>query len=138
MTARAWTRPSLVPNATLRAAIVGAMLLYLFLAIGSLDINWARIAQGFEKGWRLLLAFMHPNFGARWGEIVIGMRESLTMTVCATVAGVALSIPIGIGAARNLVHPAGIRGHQRVSMGYQHPGIDRARAGRSRRHRPAT
>ncbi len=105
MSARAWTRPRLIPNATLRVAIIGAVVLYLILAIGSLDINWSRIAQGFEKGWRLLLAFMHPNFGARWGEIVVGMRESLTMTVCATVAGVALSIPIGIGAARNLVHP---------------------------------
>ena len=105
MTTRIWTRPRLIPSAPLRAAIMGGVLLYLALAIGSLDINWARIAQGFEKGWRLLLAFMHPNFGARWGEIVVGMRESLTMTVCATVAGVALSIPIGIGAARNLVHP---------------------------------
>ncbi len=106
MAARTWTRPRLIPNATLRAAILGGVLVYLILAIGSLEINWSRIAQGFEKGWRLLLAFMHPNFGARWGEIVVGMRESLTMTVCATVAGVALSIPIGIGAARNLVHPA--------------------------------
>ena len=106
MSAHIWTRPRLIPNSTLRIAIIAGVLLYLVLAIGSLDINWARIALGFEKGWRLLLAFMHPNFGARWGEIVVGMRESLTMTVCATVAGVALSIPIGIGAARNLVHPA--------------------------------
>ncbi len=106
MSARTWTRPRLIPNTALRAAIIAGVLLYLIFAIGSLEINWSRIAQGFEKGWRLLLAFMHPNFGARWGEIAVGMRESLTMTVCATVAGIALSIPIGIGAARNLVHPA--------------------------------
>ena len=106
MSARAWARPPLIADARVRAALFIGVLLYLVLAVGSLDIHWARLAQGFEKGWRLLVAFMHPNFGARWGEIVAGMRESLTMTVCATVAGVALSIPIGIGAARNLVHPA--------------------------------
>ena len=87
----------------MRAALTIGVLIYLVLALGSLEINWARIAQGVDKGWRLLGAFMHPNFGARWGEIVAGMRESLTMTLCATVAGIALSIPIGIGAARNLV-----------------------------------
>lgn len=98
-----WRRPRLVPDARLRAALAIGVLFYLVLALGSLEINWTRIAQGFEKGWRLLVAFMHPHFGARWSEIVAGMRESLTMTLCATVAGIALSIPIGIGAARNLV-----------------------------------
>lgn len=102
---RIWTRPRLIPDARLRWAISLGALLYLGFAIGSVEVNWTRIALGFEKGWRLLVAFLHPNFGARWGEIVTGMRESLTMTVCATVAGIALSIPIGIGAARNLVHP---------------------------------
>ncbi len=105
-TARVWRRPRMIANPRWRIAIATAVLLYVVLAIGSLEINWLRIAQGFEKGWRLLVAFLHPNFGARWGEIAAGMRESLTMTLCATVAGVALSIPIGIGAARNLVHPA--------------------------------
>jgi phosphonate transport system permease protein len=32
----------------------------------------------------------------------MGMQESLTMTVTATVVGVLLSLPVGIGAARNL------------------------------------
>ena len=103
---RGWTRPPLIGDTRLRIAIWLGVVLYLVVAIGSVDINFARIALGFDKGWRLLSAFLHPNFGARWGEIVSGMRESLTMTVCATVAGVLLSIPIGIGAARNLVHPA--------------------------------
>ena len=105
MTARSWSRPRLVADPRLRAAAWIAAAIYLVFAIGSVDVNWLRVAQGFEKGWRLVVAFMHPNFGARWGEIVTGMRESLAMTVCATVAGVALSIPIGIGASRNLVHP---------------------------------
>jgi len=100
---RSWSRPRLIASAPLRAAIGGGALLYLVVGIGSLQINWSRVAQGLEKGWRLFSAFLHPDFAARWSEIVGGMRESLTMTLCATVAGVALSIPIGIGAARNLV-----------------------------------
>ncbi|MEO8938824.1 MAG: phosphonate ABC transporter, permease protein PhnE [Burkholderiaceae bacterium] len=106
LSTRTWKRPRLIANAQLRIAIQVGVIVYLVFAFGSLELNWTRIALGFEKGWRLLVAFLHPNFGARWGEIVTGMRESLTMTLCATVAGVALSIPIGIGAARNLVHPA--------------------------------
>lgn len=105
-TARTWSRPHLVRDARVRWAITIGVAVYLVLALGSIEVNWTRVVQGIDKGWRLLSAFLHPNFGARWGEIVAGMRESLTMTVCATVAGIALSVPIGIGAAKNLVHPA--------------------------------
>jgi phosphonate transport system permease protein len=103
MTPRTWSRPHLIPNPWLRAALCGGVVAYLVFAIGSLEFNGSRVALGIDKGWRLLRAFLRPDFGARWSEIVAGMRESLAMTVCATVAGVALSIPIGIGAARNLV-----------------------------------
>ncbi len=100
-----WRRPHLIRSGALRTLLVVAVVTYLIVAIGSLHINWARVAQGLEKGARLFGGFLHPNFGARWGEIVAGMRESLAMTLCATVAGIALSIPIGLGAARNLAHP---------------------------------
>ncbi|MGO1233407.1 MAG: phosphonate ABC transporter, permease protein PhnE, partial [Marinobacter sp.] len=38
----------------------------------------------------------------RWNDIYAGLMESLTMTVTSTVAGILISVPIGIGAARNL------------------------------------
>jgi phosphonate transport system permease protein len=47
-------------------------------------------------------AFFPPDFASRWGEIVDGILESLWMTVTSTVVGIALSILVGIGAARNL------------------------------------
>jgi phosphonate transport system permease protein len=43
-----------------------------------------------------------PDFVSRWAEIFDGIYESLWMTVTSTVIGVALSIPVGLGAARNL------------------------------------
>jgi phosphonate transport system permease protein len=58
--------------------------------------------MGLERGWAFVAGFLHPNFSSRWGDIVIGFRESLTMTLTATVLGVALSIPVAVGAARNL------------------------------------
>ncbi|MCZ7566205.1 MAG: phosphonate ABC transporter, permease protein PhnE [Burkholderiales bacterium] len=104
--ARAWSPPPLIANPWLRWGAYGAVVLYLVLALGSIEVNWARVVAGLERGWAFVGAFLRPDFAARWPEIVDGMRESLTMTVTATVAGVTLSVPIGLGAARNIAHPA--------------------------------
>ena len=77
-------------------------LLYLVLAISSLEVNWPRVVQGFERGWTFVLGFLKPDFSSRWDDIVIGFQESLTMTITSTALGVALSIPVAVGAARNL------------------------------------
>jgi phosphonate transport system permease protein len=100
---RQWRRPPFIENTTLRWSLIAAALVYLVLATSSLQINWARLAEGMERGWRFIAAFAQPNFTGRWGEISEGILESLTMTVTATVIGIALSIPFGLGAARNLV-----------------------------------
>jgi phosphonate transport system permease protein len=99
---RTWSAPPLVANAKLRYAIYIGALLYLALAIGTLEVNWARLAEGLARGAKFVHAFMHPNFGSRWAEIVQGMQESLTMTLTATVVGIMISVPVGLGAAKNL------------------------------------
>jgi phosphonate transport system permease protein len=103
---RRWSPPALVANPVVRYGLYAGALVYLALAIGSVQVNWVRVAEGFERGWRFVAGFLNPDFGTRWGEIVQGMQESLTMTLTATVVGVALSIPVGLGAARNLAPPA--------------------------------
>ena len=80
----------------------GGASIYLALAVASLEVNWLRAYEGLERGWRFVEGFLLPDFASRWSDIVIGMRESLTMTVTSTVVGVLMSVPIGIGAARNL------------------------------------
>jgi len=102
MAARRWRRPPLIGNRVLRWSLIAGALVYLATAIGSLEINWSRLAEGMERGWRFVAAFAHPDFVSRWGEIHEGILESLTMTVTATVIGILLSIPFGLGAARNL------------------------------------
>lgn len=97
-----WKKPPFIESAAWRMALSLGAILYLVLAFGSLEINWARLVEGIERGGRFITAFVQPDFSSRWGDIVIGFRESLTMTVTSTAVGVALSIPIAVGAARNL------------------------------------
>lgn len=99
---RTWHRPPLIANSWLRWSIYLGALAYLVLALNSMNVNWARLADGLSRGWRFIQGFLQPNFTSRADEIAIGLQESLTMTVCATVVGIAMSIPVGIGAARNI------------------------------------
>ena len=97
-----WRRPPFIGAAWLRWSIGFGIALYLATAIGSVDINWVRLAAGLPRGARFLSSFFPPDFLSRGDEIVEGLEESLAMTVTATAAGVALGIPLGLGAARNL------------------------------------
>jgi len=45
---------------------------------------------------------MHPDFSTRASDITEGMIESIVMTVSSSVVGILISIPIGLGAARNI------------------------------------
>lgn len=100
---RRWRRqPTLIKSRTWRYLIYGGAVVYLVLAVGSLEVNWLRIYEGTERGWRFIQGFLAPDFTRRWRDIAVGFEESLTMTVTSTVVGVLISIPIGIGAARNM------------------------------------
>lgn len=94
--------PVLIQRTWLRWTLFALALIWLVLALGTLEVNWARVAEGLERGWRFIKGFLTPDFTTRWKDISSGLVESLTMTVTSTVAGVLLSVPIGIGAARNL------------------------------------
>ena len=100
--ARNWRPPRLIESNRLRFAIAAGAILYLVLAIWSIEVNWVRVSEGFVRAMRLFSGFLTPDFTTRWDDIVQGMIESLTMTVTATVAGVILSVPVALGAARNI------------------------------------
>lgn len=98
-----WRRPPLIREAHWRWLLYGAVVLYLVLGIGALDIDWARLSEGWTRGLRFLAGFAQPDFVSRWDDIASGLLESLTMTLTATLVGILLAVPVGIGAARNLV-----------------------------------
>ena len=100
--ARRWSPPPLIEDPWLRRAIYTGAAVYLVLAFASVPVNWTRIVDGLDRGWAFLRAFAPPDFVSRREEIWEGLAESLVMTVTSTVIGIALSIPFGVGAARNL------------------------------------
>jgi phosphonate transport system permease protein len=97
-----WSPPSFIATQRARWALYAGALIYLVLAIGSVQVNWSRVVLGLERGWAFVLGFLYPDFSSRWGDILLGFQESLTMTVTSTVLGVFLSIPVAVGASRNL------------------------------------
>jgi len=99
---RTWQRPPFIVSPFTRWALYAGAALYLVLAIASLEVDWDRVRQGLDRGWAFVQGFLNPNFTSRWDDIVIGFQESLTMTVTSTALGVLLSIPVAVGAARNL------------------------------------
>ena len=98
-----WRRPpQIVKDRNWRLALQLGILVYLVVAVGSVEVDWARVSLGLERGGRFILGFLQPDFASRWNDIYRGLIESLTMTLTSTVVGVLISVPIGIGAARNL------------------------------------
>jgi phosphonate transport system permease protein len=77
---------------------------YVLWAMQSLDITWKRFAIGIENAAKFLGRLFPPNFAADNIEMIVtGLTESIQIAVIATVIGIALSLPIGVLAARNLM-----------------------------------
>jgi phosphonate transport system permease protein len=99
---RRWSKPPLIKNPVLRWGLGIGAALYLTLVFGTTDVNWGRVWEGIPRGAQFVSAFFPPDFISRWDEIADGIAESIWMTIVSTVVGIALSIPVGIGAARNI------------------------------------
>ena len=98
-----WRRPpQIIPDRRWRIGIQLAILAYMVLAWNSIEVDWQRVAVGLERGQQFAMGFLQPDFVSRGDDIVRGIIESLTMTLTSTVVGIIVSVPIGIGAARNL------------------------------------
>ncbi|MBP1466312.1 phosphonate ABC transporter, permease protein PhnE [Candidatus Chloroploca sp. M-50] len=99
---RGWRPPPLISDPRLRWLIIIGVVVYLYFALSSVNINVERLIRGLDRGSRMFAGFLQPDFTTRWRDIQAGLIESLTMTVVSTVIGIIISIPIGFGAARNM------------------------------------
>jgi len=99
---RVWKKPPLIKSVWLRWSLGLGVAIYLAAVIQTTPVNWTRVWEGIPRGARFIAAFFPPDFVTRLSEIVEGISESIWMTVVATVIGIALSIPVGIGAAKNI------------------------------------
>jgi len=97
-----WKKPPLIRQAWLRIALSLGAVVYLAAAVSTVEVNWSRVYEGLDRGAAFILSFTRPDFLTRGSDIWEGLSESLIMTVAASVVGIAISIPIGLGAARNI------------------------------------
>ena len=102
ISASATKRVAFPPNWPARIAAF-ALAIYVIYAAQILDITWARFLIGIEQGGRFLSRMFPPDFAPdKQSLLYTGMIESLQIAVLSTVAGVLLSMPLGLAAARNL------------------------------------
>jgi phosphonate transport system permease protein len=99
---RTWKRPPFIERPLLRWGLITGGALFLVVSIGTMDVNWERVAAGLPRAERFVASFFPPDFTSKSADIWEGIVESLWMTVVSTVIGILLSIPVGLGAARNL------------------------------------
>jgi len=101
--AGSWRPPPMIESAARRRLIVGGLALYGLLALVTVDIDPARIAEGLSRASAFFAGWLRPDFVTRWTDIRAGLLESLAMTAVATAVALLLSVPLGLAAARNLV-----------------------------------
>ncbi|MCK5623839.1 MAG: phosphonate ABC transporter, permease protein PhnE [Alphaproteobacteria bacterium] len=117
-TGQRWRKPPLIKNANLRWGLYIGAAVYFILASYSIlaEVNWLRVYEGLPRGAKFVGGFFPPfpfaNIIETGGfeelaaqrliDIGDGLIESLTMTVTSTVIGIIISVPIGLGAARNI------------------------------------
>ena len=83
---------------------MGAALYAVVVAV-TLEVDPERMAEGLSRAGAFFGGWLSPDFTTRWTDIRAGLIESLAMTAVATVAGLVLALPLGLGAARNLASP---------------------------------
>lgn len=99
---REWRPPPRIRHRGLRYALWGAVALYLAVALGTLEVDVERLREGIPRGAAFLAGFAPPDFVSRGPEIASGVLESVWMTITSTVVGIGVSVPIALGASRNL------------------------------------
>jgi phosphonate transport system permease protein len=100
--ARRWRPPPRIASTLQRRLLVVAILGYAAIAVFTVEVDPTRISEGLARAGAFFGGWLSPDFSTRWTDIREGFAESLAMTVVATAAGLLLSIPLGLGAARNL------------------------------------
>lgn len=94
--------PAFPANWTSRLAWIG-LALYTLYALSILDISYARFVTGLGNAAKFFDRMFPPNLAPdKLSLIYDGMVESLQIAVLATFVGIALSMPLGLAAARNL------------------------------------
>ena len=97
-----WRPPKFIRNPVWRHGLTVAIVAYMVWSLGTLEIDWGRVAKGFPRAGDILVRMFPPNF-SRWELLARGMLESVQMALAASFVGMLLAVPLGLCAAINLV-----------------------------------
>src|SRR5207253_2222027 len=97
-------RPEPFARSAWPRAIAIVLLLYVIWASAQLEVSGERLITGLHNGGRFVARLFPPNF-SRWDILLKGLLESMQIAVLASALGIALALPIGLCAARNLMPP---------------------------------
>ncbi|HEX7005048.1 MAG TPA: phosphonate ABC transporter, permease protein PhnE [Trueperaceae bacterium] len=97
-----WRRTPFIANRWLRYGIWLVSAAYLVWAVATLEFDWARIEEGMTRAVQIFDGAFPLDY-SRWELLISGFIESIQIAIIATIAGILLSIPAGILAARNIV-----------------------------------
>ncbi len=97
-----WRPPKFIHNPVYRHGLNFAIIAYVVWSLGTLEVDWGRVAQGFPRAGDILVRMFPPDF-SRWELLARGVVESVQMALAASFFGMLLAIPLGLCAAINLV-----------------------------------
>jgi len=97
-----WHRIRTIENPWVRHGLAVLAAAYLIWSVATLEINWARVAEGFPRALDIVLRMLPPDF-SRWSLLFRGTLESVQMALAASFFGMILAVPVGICGASNLV-----------------------------------
>lgn len=97
-----WQRIRLIENPLVRNGLLLAAAAYIFWSVGSLEVEWTRMANGLPRALKIITRMLPPDF-SRWSLLIRGVLESVQMALAASFLGMALAVPLGICGAGNLV-----------------------------------
>jgi phosphonate transport system permease protein len=81
-----------------------ALAAYVVYALARLDFSWPRFVTGLDNGARFIARMIPPRI-TQPDSLLNGLTESLQIAALASFIGVAIALPIGLAAARNLMPP---------------------------------
>lgn len=99
---REWHTIKLIESPYYRYGLYALVVAYLFWSLGTLDINWHRMASGLPRAGNMFARMVPPDF-SRWELLVRGVVESVQMALAASFFGMILAVPLGLCGAVNLV-----------------------------------
>lgn len=97
-----WRPPRMIESPLYRYGLVAAVLAYVVWSLGTLELDWGRVAQGMPRAGDIFARMWPPDF-SRYGLLYRGVMESLRMALAASFFGMILAVPLGLCAAVNLV-----------------------------------